>query len=74
MVVGVGGIGPGLLHATAGAAATAAAGHHPPGAVAAEATAAALLDQPAEVRLPGGALPALSAGHQQGVFSQPTVM
>lgn len=74
MAEGVVGIGPGPLHATAGAAATAAAGHHPPGAVAAGATAAALLDQSAGVRLPGGALPALSAGHRQGVFSQLTVM
>lgn len=67
----VGGTDPGPLHATAGGAATAAAGHHPQGAAVAEATAAALQDQSAEAYLPGGALPALTAGHPQGLFAQP---
>ena len=57
--------GPGPPLATADVAATAAAGH-PLDAVVAEATAAALLDQPAEVRLPGAVLHALSADHLQG--------
>lgn len=57
------GLGPPL--AKADAVATAAAGH-PLGAAVAEATAAALLDQPAEVRLPGTVLHALSADHLQG--------
>jgi len=50
--------GLGLPLATADAVATAAAGH-PLGAAAVEATAVALLDQAAEVRLPGAVLRAL---------------
>ncbi len=50
--------GLGLPLATADAVATAAAGH-PLGAAAVEATAVALLDQAAEVRLPGTVLRAL---------------
>lgn len=57
------GLGPPL--ATAGAEATAAAGH-PLGAAVVEATAVPLLDQAAEVPLPGAVLHALSADHLQG--------
>lgn len=56
------GTGPGHPPAMAGAAATAVAGH-PLGAVGQEATAAAPLDQPAEVHHLGGAQHALSADH-----------
>ena len=70
MEVVVGGTDPGPLHAIADGAATAAADRQPQGAAVAEAIVVALPDQAAEVHLPGGALPALTAGHLQGMFAQ----
>ena len=67
----VGGTDPGPLHAIADGAATAAADRQPQGAAVAEATVAVLPDQSVEVHLPGEALPALTAGHPQGLFAQP---